>query len=216
MTVQIAYAHNGNLRFEFHIAVMNMTKHEAMNGRELGEVAAGGSYIVQNRNVLCSKFLESDSEWMLMMDTDMVFPPDMIERMLKYADPVERPILSALYFTSLYGKWLPVWLVEDDAGLPIPFIDIELGEVYELHSTGMGFIMIHRTVLEKMLAEATDPWPWYAHDILEDGQHAGEDVTFCVRARNLGYKIHGLAYPLVHMKTQPIDWYSFKNQFSAT
>jgi hypothetical protein len=44
-------------------------------------------------------------------------------------------------------------------------------------------------------AHQDDPWKWFNHDLVQirdrDPERLGEDITFCVRARELGFKIYG-------------------------
>ena len=71
--------------------------------------------------------------------------------------------------------------------------DVDAG--VELGSCGMGCTLIHRNVFEKLQQILSDdPWPWFGHDIIQTvrgAERAGEDVTFCKRAREAGFKIVG-------------------------
>lgn len=213
-SVLIGFAHNGQMRHEFHRSIANLGNYDARNKKCIaGEVTAGGPYITENRNMICDQALQSQAEWLFMLDNDVEFPPDILDRLLAVADPIERPILGAVYFTQINGYWMPVWLEQVDGVGRMPVEQITIGEIKELDAIGMGCTLIHRTVLEKMKAEhSDDPWPWFNHDLI-DGGRAGEDVSFCNRAKKMGLKIHGFAYPLVHMKTYAIDWQTFNDQY---
>lgn len=212
-SVTIVFAHNGTMRFEFYRSLVALKQYDFSNAKHIiGESSAGGPYIVQNRNTMIEQALELGSEWILSLDNDVVFSADILDRLLEVADPVERPIMGALYFTTLDEKWFPVWLEKDEKGDDIPVEFITIGDVRELSVVGMGCTLIHRSVLEKMRNSTDDQWPWFGHDLI-NGTRRGEDVTFCYRARDLGFLTYGFAYPLVHMKTYPIDWRTFHDQY---
>lgn len=212
-SVIIGFAHNGFIRNEFYQSLRAVQNYDAANSKHIKfEISAGGAYIAQNRNLICEQALKTSAEWLWMLDTDVVFPGDMLDRMLEVADPIERPILGAVYFTPLEERWCPVWLetIEDK---DYPVQALKIGEVRDLAVVGMGCTLIHRSVLEGMAkTNSEDPWPWFGHDIIK-GTRTGEDVTFCYRAKNAGFKTSGFAYPLVHMKTYPVDWKIFHDQY---
>ena len=60
---------------------------------------AGPLQLIDGRNKVCKAALESDAEWLWMIDTDMGFKPDTVAHLLAVADPVERPVVGALAFS---------------------------------------------------------------------------------------------------------------------
>ena len=47
-----------------------------------------GPILDVGRNRLAAAFLDTSAEWLLMVDTDMTFPPDALERLLANGAPV--------------------------------------------------------------------------------------------------------------------------------
>ena len=82
-------------------------------------------------------------------------------------------------------------------------------------SVGMGFTLIHRRVLEALQkAKPKHRWAWFGHDEVVDENGfidcMGEDPTFCMRAKALGFKIQGHSGIAVgHKKTTLLTWESF-------
>jgi hypothetical protein len=166
---------------------------------------AAGLYIHMNRNNVVREFLAAgDAEWLLFVDTDIVFTPAQVEELLSYSAP-HRRILAALYFTwsKSLKRLIPYWF----ASLEPPTIaDISAtAEAIPLAACGMGFTAIHRTVLMTMQElRSGDPAPWFGHDrvaTLGGTYEALEDITFCLRAKAAGFQTWGVPIDVDHVKS---------------
>lgn len=216
----VGYCHGGMVHQPFMASLIaTIWEDAASNNLIRGQIPVGGSLIVVNRNVIVRKFLESPepAEWLWMVDTDMVFAPDTLPRLIAVADAKEHPIVSALCFAPLRGQIRPLWTARDSAGRLIPMEEIpteeSINNTIELGACAMACVVIHRRVLERMGEvyangedpRGCDPWPWFGHDLvegLEGRMRLGEDHTFCVRARALGFSIHGhRGVEVGHVKT---------------
>jgi len=137
-----------------------------------------GPYIHQNRSELQRQFMELDREWLLMVDNDMVFVPEDVRGIFACADEHGPGIYSAPYMienaTMVCGPW-------DDGNAPVPWAYHRMvalpSKPTPVGVVGAGFTMIHREVFE-----AIGPSAFAAL-----GADAGEDVSFCFRAREAGY-----------------------------
>lgn len=152
-----------------------------------------GPYVDDARNAVVRAFLrETTCDRLLMIDSDISFVPADIARL--EADKLD--IVTGVYYNLFDGQIKPVLtLIEDE-------VKSESDEpLLEVVACGGGFLMMTRRMLEKMLGEYGEPCPWFAEPI--DGPiHWGEDVTFCLRARELGYKvIADLRVQVSHYKT---------------
>lgn len=219
--VAIGYIHYGQVTEPFMSCMLDMVITEERSTRNIATVfSVAGAYIPENRNRVVSQFLKEGHEWLLFLDVDVKFPPDLVQKLLVHADPVNAPIVAGLYFSKMGtdGKWWPLWLHQEgdnEYAICKQFPD----ELTPLTAAGTGCMIIHRSVLFRMKMESTDPWPWFGHDIVEkpDGSkvRAGEDITFCKRARALGFKIFGLREPLEHIKTQNVTIETYARQLTG-
>ena len=144
-------------------------------------------------------------EWLWSVDVDVIFGPDILEELLKVADPYFRPVVGALYFSGAAGdpenRWWPVWReTQGDVEYGV-MQQIRIGETYEnLASVGMGCTLVHRSVIEAMCIAAAPEQrgsAWFGHDsVTVQGEylHLGEDLTFCARARKLAFP--SLVWPI--------------------
>ena len=152
-------------------------------------------YVAENRNNMVAEFLrESNADWLWVLDTDIEFAPDTCARLLAVADPVEAPIVAAAYWQNYDedGRAL-TWHAATPEGLRLFRSLPQLDGPIEIGSCGMGCTLIHRSVFERLSeAHRDDPWRWFGHDIIPGlEERAGEDVTFCMRARDAGFRIVG-------------------------
>lgn len=206
--VVIAYLSGGDTRIEFTQSVGGCTAYTIQQGIPLvGALPhVSGPRIAAGRNHLVESFLASPGEWMFMVDDDMQFAWDTIERFLKVADKDERPIVGGLAFaTGRDGIFPTMFKIHPEAGVPTRIEAWPLEEIVEVDATGAACLFIHRSVFEKMAEEYDRPWQWFQETTL-NGNTVGEDMTFCLRARALGFPIHiDTSIKFGHVKPRVID-----------
>jgi GT2 family glycosyltransferase len=185
-SVMLGYPHDGDLRAEFVRSVLDVVMGPAADPR-IGRVEdpSCGSLVGKARNELVTRFLKSGAEWLWMVDTDTVFSPKALGRLLKVADPVSAPIVSGLvYILRGDGKVPSMFtLGRDDGGLFMePVTSWRQGAVVDVDACGAACLLVHRGVYEKIQADQGAA-TWF----LTGGNGLiGEDVAFCLRARQVG------------------------------
>jgi hypothetical protein len=163
----------------------------------------GDSLVSRARNELARLFLASDCKYMMFVDDDLEFHPDMIARLRSH----NLPIVGGVYYKKSLD-FSPV------LNRPVANHDNGLTEVGEI---GTGFLMIRRDVFGAMkeyfdieYSPAQDQPPGPRWDFFpvgrkhgdKTGQYLSEDYYFCQRATELGYKIYAdtQVVPLHHGK----------------
>lgn len=209
--VAIGYTHYGDVKEPFMSSMLEMAIYEERSTRNIASyISVGGPTITENRNRIVNEFLRQGHEWLLFLDTDLKFEPDLIQKLIHQASPDKRPIIAGLYFGKMgsHEEIVPIWLCQDKDNELSTCRDI--GEhLTELTAAGTGCLLIHRSVLFTMRLKTDDPWPWFGHDVFikadtKKAARLGEDLTFCLRARKAGFPIFGLNYPLSHIKTHHV------------
>jgi GT2 family glycosyltransferase len=156
-----------------------------------------GPNISAARNLVVSRFLKDQrAPWLLMADTDMVFAPDALHRLIAAADPAERPIVGALCYSqdaAGSGDARPTMyeLIEHD-GKPgfARYRTWPEDGCFQVGATGAAFLLMHRRALKAIRAAAGDEVaPWFRESVL-GGALCGEDMTFCLRAGAAGIPVH--------------------------
>lgn len=184
-----------------------------IQGREI-EVA--GSQIDVERNDIVEAFLAHPDRpaWLLMIDADMTWIPQDVTRLLAAADEKERPVVGGLCFAESRrngGELWPVMMVfgTNDDGTPHVgrIMEWPRGEVCKVHSTGAAFLLVHRSVYERMREAmgATHPAPWFAVTY-GTTERFGEDVTFFMRLHAMGIPVHvHTGVSVGHVKQRILD-----------
>ena len=183
------------------------------------DMSIGDAKIEHSRNRLAHKFLETDAKWLLMMDDDII--PSIgrpawfrywVQAARAIGDlPLQRHLLhrlvgagktlvGAAYFGRQEGGAImcadpllaPRAKAYEDAIVPVDWV-------------GTGCILIHRKVFNDIKEKFGDSLkidvPDYDYDYFRPFDSArGEDVSFCIRAKESGNQPHiDLGLPVFHV-----------------
>lgn len=138
-----------------------------------------GSLICRQREILVKDSLSFNPTHIMWFDSDMMFPPDLIEKLLAH----DRDIVACNYPTrSLPFKGVAYTKIGDWNS----WIGNDIGEtgVEIVEGVGMGCMLVKTNVYRNLER------PWFEIKwMLEYGDHLGEDFYFCMKAREAGYEI---------------------------
>ncbi|AJF59528.1 MAG: hypothetical protein QT03_C0001G0013 [archaeon GW2011_AR10] len=137
--------------------------------------------VVNGRNKLRKKLLGEGYDYFFSLEQDVVAPANAIEKLLSD----DKKIVSAVYLNLMQDKRVNVVAYRFDSeehkrkGLisPLGLLNILPSQVMEVAATGVGAMLIHRSVLEKISFR------------YEPKEKAYDDIYFARDARNAGYKI---------------------------
>jgi len=135
-------------------------------------------------------------EWLVFIDGDMGFEPDVVDRLLEVADPEERPIVGGLCFAyqdqgfdqynGVRGQPRPTiydWDGNDYHGR----MHYPVNQLVRTAATGTAMLIIHRTVLERVHEKYG--WAWFDRiprkKTSVGGGPFGEDISFFIRVNAL-------------------------------
>ena len=142
------------------------------------------TYVPDARNIIHKNYVHnSRCEWLIMLDSDVLPPPDFIERMGKHIkeDPSIRMIGGWYKKKSPLAEPVVYHQTDqkDKSGAWMWQIYMAPGEgLEEVDAAGAGCWLMHREV-----AEALGDEPY-------DMSEGGEDLTLCRKVRELGFKIY--------------------------
>jgi GT2 family glycosyltransferase len=159
-----------------------------------------GPNIAGPRNEAVARFLtEYRAPWLLMVDTDMVFTPDTLDRLVAAADPKERPIMGGLCYAETNDGEIRPTLYElapdqsGDGSIAFAWYDVwPENAPFHVGATGTACLLVHRTVFERVASgfgKVDRVWPWF-RESTNGRRRLGEDLTFCIRAGLAGIPIY--------------------------
>ena len=214
-TVVPAFLDGGQWSASFGISWSNLLLRDLASE---GPIFGAGTYlreqcgtggIADGRNRLCEGFLATEGEWLWMVDTDMGFADDVVDRLVAAADRYDRPVVGGLAFAQrrLREKERPdlqaerfgiiptiyQWRVlEDEAGFQA-VRSYPRDSLVKTAGTGGACLLIHRRVVEKVHGKF--PWSWFSLLTLPGALKGrprtfSEDLSFCVRLAELDIPLH--------------------------
>jgi GT2 family glycosyltransferase len=186
----LGWIHGGNVRAEFMDSVLGTIWADPATSRLISryETFSAGAHLAAARNQIAAQFLAKGTEpWLWMLDTDIVFEPELLLRLAATADTQTRPLVTGLYFTTTTGglPLVPMIYDHEPSGTPefTPCQDWAPGTVVKVGGCGAGCLLIHRRVLKAIGGE------WFS-EVTGQGRLFGEDLSFCIRAIAAGFTIH--------------------------
>jgi len=170
-------------------------------------IPSQGLYVGRNRNNITRQFLkDGNEEYLLQIDTDIEFKPDVLDRLLE-ASKSGRDIVAA---NVRLGQHRHAAYAESGA-LYRPMETLPEGELIPVDAAATAMMLIHRRVFEAISELGGPCWFNLIQIPLEvDGkpewEELGEDLAFCMRAKAAGcqtYLLRGLG--LRHHKTSALE-----------
>ena len=146
------------------------------------------SNVNRARNTCASKFLSGDATHLMFVDADIKFNPTDVVKLLTH----DKDIVGGIY----PQKTLPPKMVVNtiDNGK-------REGNLIEVGTIGTGFMLIKRTVFEKLIEEGATPYndqmelinnnqyDFFQCTIDSRGRYLTEDWSFCRRWRQVGGEV---------------------------
>ncbi len=167
--------------------------------------------ITRSRNTLVARFLRSDATHLLFVDADIAFGPADVLRLLGHRKEVigaPYPVRSHVWDA---GTMAQIRGGEPVASASLRYVGEPCGEMgadglLPARYAGTGFLLIARTVLDKLIAaypetrcrhnhvaaraEAEEAWALFDCLIDRDtGDYLSEDFAFCARVRAMGSEV---------------------------
>lgn len=155
----------------------------------------GGSLLDHVRSRMATDFYRGDFDVLLWIDDDMVF--DAAECFALCQEAFNRQSLVGAVCSTRYplGK---ITAKFDGSVEKIGFFS--QGGIHECVSVGTGLTAVHRSVFERLVERGEVPecniasgndavFPFYM-TLIDDGHWWGEDTSFCIRARRVGFPLY--------------------------
>lgn len=147
-----------------------------------------GSLVYKSRDALAKQALKMNADYVLWLDSDMSFPPDLLKRMLE----LDADFLTGVYYRRSH-PYTPVILEELNITEEGRCVTKEFSKVpedtFEVEGCGFGCVLMKTQVIYDVMAKFGA--------MFNPMDQMGEDLAFCYRARQCGYEI--LADPSIEL-----------------
>ena len=175
------------------LALTELVKFNTMNNLDTQVFMDASTILLTQREKLATEAINLGAEYMLWLDSDMVFPSTTAVRLMSHNEPVvganyvrrQRPYKGVAYKTI--GDWQN----------PLPF-EVQ-DKLVPVEGIGMGCILMKTKIFE----ELSKPWfdfQWSP----ESNDFLGEDMYLCQKINAAGYTIKvdtALSQELHHLGT---------------
>jgi 2-polyprenyl-3-methyl-5-hydroxy-6-metoxy-1,4-benzoquinol methylase len=130
------------------------------------------------RNNIAKRFLDSEAEYLLWIDSDTLWKPQDIALLMETLDN-GADVATGIQFSCSEHNMPLIRYIDAKKGVTYPVIDIPTdGKPFEIGACGFGFVLMKREVVEKV-----------KHPRFEFKSGFSEDIYFCLMALQQGFKI---------------------------
>ena len=184
MRITIATISNRGIRPKTLLSLLEMVAHSKTHDIHV-VVAEQGYTIAENRSYCVVQAIKNQSDYLLFVDDDMVFPKDTLERLL--AD--NKDIVGVLSYSRMLPLSPTVGLMDENGQYmhpdKYPAWKLKIPqELFKAYFVGTGVMLINMSVFSRI------PRPYFMFETNSDGKvTTGEDGYFCNKAREHGIDI---------------------------
>ena len=169
----------------FFTSMLNLRKPEGTSYAPLSNCL-----IYDSRNTFVANAIDGGFDRILWLDSDMVFPPDLLERLSVDMDETGAEFVTALYFKRrmptgpvIYKEL--VYERREDETLNVkaePYTDYPKDTLFEIAGSGFGAVMTSTGLLKRV-------WDTYGPPF-DPMTQIGEDLACCWRIGQMGVKMY--------------------------
>lgn len=165
-------------------------------------------------NDLVRRFLKTDADTLLMLDSDADIESDLLSKFREYEPGYAYDVLQAFYCRRGWPP-RPIWIRENALGQTVEAFILDPDTVEDVAVAGTHCCLIRRHVLEAMLG-SEDPekfeWFWYTRHTDES-----EDGVFSRAAREFGFAVGATTHVKAgHLCELTTDWASYMDFLDYT
>jgi len=181
------------LHAAFSMCLIELVKLNTMNNIDTHVIYDASTVLLTQRARLAYEAQKVDAEYMLWLDSDMVFPATTAMRLMAHKEDVVAAnyVRRQLPAKGVAYEKIGVW--EN----PLPFKTQD--RLVPVEGIGMGCMLMKTKILKEI------PKPWFEfHWTEESNDHLGEDMDFCMKMKKAGYEVKvdtHLSMELRHMGT---------------
>lgn len=139
------------------------------------------SLVYDSRNLLAAKAIDDDCDYVLWIDSDMVFNADLLEKLLEKIEG--KDFISVLAFTRHIPVSPNAYVIDaSKQSLRYKLIkNYPKNQLFKVDAAGFGTVLTSAKILKAVFDKYERPF--------NPDMGLGEDLAFCYRARQLGFDL---------------------------
>jgi len=216
-TITVAWVDNGFVNGKFTDGLIKTIFESKKYGINIiNNIREYGPLIAEQRQKVINTWINKlDTDWILWVDSDVVINSKSLKLIWDIADKDKFPVVSGLYFvsfeyeTSMF-KIVPAAFNKNNTNDLHKEIEKSLlgdGKIFKVDKVGFGFLIMHRSVIEKMYSVMDNKLSLFSAIAYKDNEkNMGEDLAFCsiLEKAKIPLYLHSGALS-EHLKVFPID-----------
>jgi len=136
-----------------------------------------GSVIAESRNQLVKQAVGNSATHLLWLDSDMHFPPSVVEQLAAH----RKSIVAGNYSTRYSPRRSVAFVDSNNTELRLD----NTSGLAQVWAVGMGCMLVDAQVYSEL------PKPWHSHEYNKyTDTFGGEDIYFCNQAQNHGIDVY--------------------------
>lgn len=174
-SIAIGYVHPNVVTERFAFSLADACR--VSGNRIAGIISASSPRQEVARNAVIEKFLEGPCEWLMWIDTDMVFKPDAPLKLRDTAKRNKADAVAGLCFIYKRGSNSVVpsaYLWDENEGAFAEIVNYESGSCIPIDGCGSAFVLVHRRCFEDKGAHWHHNWMQHP----ASGSDMGHDLAF--------------------------------------
>ena len=174
---------------------------------DLNVYTSQGTLIFDQRNSLVRTAVEEKCDYILFIDADMRFPKTTLERLLAH----KKDIIGVNATTRMMPPKPTARNIQINEDGSVDWLEVfsnkEKG-ISKVDAIGCGVMLIKTSCLKNI------PQPYFYFEQLSKGKLLGEDIYFCIKAKDAGIDTwvdHDLSMEIGHVGSYTYGWDDIKD-----
>ena len=160
------------------LSLVELVKFNTMNGIDTHVFMDASTILLTQRERLASMAVELDAEYILWLDSDIVFPATTAVRLLAH----EEPVVAANYVRRQLPAKGVAYETIGDWQKPLPFKVYD--DLVTVQGVGMGCMLMKTEIFTQI------PKPWFEFGWSPaSNEFLGEDMILCQKIAEVGHEI---------------------------
>ena len=192
----------------FCFDLAKLVQYEALRGKvEIELLQMQGTLIFTQRERLAEEALAWGADYLMWVDSDMRFPKDTLEEMLKHKvdivgvnattrrEPIKPTAVNLVLKSAEEHSWIPIDSLNQNG-------------IEKCTAVGFGLTVVKADVFKKVSR------PWFNVIWSDHGAIIGEDIHFCIKCHDTGYDVyvdHDTSRQIGHIGTRSFGWKDIQN-----